>query len=116
MTIDILGVRYEIEMTSCVSKDEIRLGEINVRTQKIKIDEALDRDTIAVALLHEIIHGIMFGCGLGIDDENLTQSLATGLYQVLRQNQSLFAFPGLRECAAGAGLGGLASTTIAHDF
>jgi ssRNA-specific RNase YbeY (16S rRNA maturation enzyme) len=113
MKIRILGVDYDIAETECVSKEEMRLGEINVMEQKIKIDSSLQSDAKSTTLLHEIIHGILFACGLDWQEENLTQSLATGLYQVLRENQELLAFLGLLgERATSGSLRSLAGASV----
>jgi hypothetical protein len=42
--------------------------------------------------VHEILHGIVFTTGLNLEDEEITVNvLAKGLYQVIKDNPSLFA-------------------------
>jgi hypothetical protein len=110
-------MEYSVEETECVSKDEIRLGEINVMRQNIRIDKSMGADAKNAALLHEIIHGVLFACGLDWQNENLTQSLATGLYQVLKDNPALLAFFGLlREGAPCGCFGRAACATVAQNL
>lgn len=117
MLVNILGADYDVVETECVSKDEMKLGEISIIKQEIRIDSSMRVDAKRTALLHEVIHGILFACGLDWQNENLIQSLATGMYQVLRENEDLLSFLGLlRKSTSGGGLRSLASTTIPQDL
>ncbi len=88
----ILGLDYEIEEVECVSKDELRRGEINFLTNRIKIDKTMPRDLKNQVLMHEIMHAIfdLFGYEDLCTDENKVQSIATALHQVIRDNPKLF--------------------------
>mgnify|MGYP000945350518 CR=1 FL=1 len=90
-TINILGLIYTVEEVECVSKDELRRGEINFLTNRIKIDKTMPGDLKNQVLMHEIMHAIfdLLGYEDLCTDENKVQSIATALHQVLRENDNL---------------------------
>lgn len=63
-------------------------AEINYRHNVIMLDEA-DPQTMTQALFHEVIHGIFHGAGIDENDEVKLDSLATGIYQLLKDNPKL---------------------------
>ena len=89
-TINILGVDYELHYVDSISRDSLRIGEIDYLQQKILILNDLGMDLERVTILHEVVHGIL--SQLGFEEENnehLTQSLASALHQVLKDNPSI---------------------------
>lgn len=88
----ILGLDYEIEEVECVSKEELRKGEINFLINRIRIDKSMPEDLKKQVLIHEMMHAIFDLLGLEdlCTDENKVQSIATALHQVIRDNPKLF--------------------------
>lgn len=85
--INILGIDYKIEYVNIISKECLTLGQIDYLNQEIKILDELEDDIKKVTLIHEILHGIFNQLGFEDEaaDEHLINSLATALYQILRQ-------------------------------
>jgi len=90
-TVNILGVPYTVKRVPYVSREEYRAGEIDFEAQEIKLLDSLKRETAAITLFHEVIHGILSGLKYldESDDEKLVQGLAIGLYQALRDSSEL---------------------------
>ena len=90
-SINILGVPHTVQEVECVSKEELRKGEINHLTNTIKIDGTMPKEAKNQVLMHEIIHAICDLCGLDEirDDEKTVQCLATALHQVF-STQTIF--------------------------
>lgn len=89
-SINILGVDYEISYVDSISRESLRIGEIDYLQQKILILKGLGEDLERVTILHEIIRGIL--SQLGFEEENnehLTQSIAGSMHQVLKDNPSI---------------------------
>lgn len=87
----ILGLDYEIEEVECVSKEELRKGEINFLINRIRIDKSMPEDLKKQVLIHEMMHAIFDLLGFEdlCTDENKVQSIATALHQVIRDNPKL---------------------------
>lgn len=92
MTINILGVQYNVIEVPIVCRDEFRKGQIDYIKNEITIDKALPKESHDQVLMHEIIHAICDLQGLYDigDDENKVQSLATALHQVFKDNAISF--------------------------
>lgn len=89
--INILGIEYTVTYVECVSKEELRKGEINYLTNEIKIDKNMPGDSKEQVLMHEILHAIFDLLGmyeLGGNEEKV-QCLATALHQVIK-SQAIF--------------------------
>mgnify|MGYP007041251774 CR=1 FL=1 len=90
-TIEILGVPYRLKHVDTISREELRIGEIDFLRQEILLLNGLEKEIERVTLWHEVIHGIF--SQLGFEDEavneHLIQSLANALYQVLKENTFL---------------------------
>lgn len=56
---------------------------------KIVIAKDLPKSLELVALIHEIIHGVLYSLGHTNHDELLVDGLANGFYQVLKDNPNL---------------------------
>ena len=67
-------------------------GEINYEQNKIYIYREQDEENKRVTLLHEILHGIGFMIGNNEfrENEGLITALAENLYQVIKDNPTLF--------------------------
>lgn len=91
--IDILGIKYEVEEVECVSKDELRKGQINFLTNKILIDNTMTDQNKNITLIHEIIHGVSEALGMSdlCENESRVQALATALYYVATHNKIIFS-------------------------
>ena len=62
--IKILGLIYKITEVECVSKEELRKGEINFLTNEIRIDKNMPDDLKEQVLIHEVLHAIFEVCTL----------------------------------------------------
>ena len=76
--IKILGLIYKITEVECVSKEELRKGEINFLTNEIRIDKNMPDDLKEQVLIHEVLHAIFDLLGY--------QGIASALHQVLTEN------------------------------
>ena len=92
-SIDILGIDYKVKEVECVSKEELRKGQINFLTNEIFIDKTMTAQNKRITLIHEIIHGITEALGMQdlCEDENRVQALATALYYVTTHNKTIFS-------------------------
>lgn len=92
-SIDILGIDYKVKEVECVSKEELRKGQINFLTNEILIDKTMTAQNKRITLIHEIIHGITEALGMQdlCEDENRVQALATALYYVTTHNKAIFS-------------------------
>ena len=93
-SIRIGGVEYEIRREPNV-RDEGRLcyGRISFEEDTIWLStsEGMGHQRTCVTLLHEILHGILYQAGTGLDldeetEEQVVLAMAKGLYQVLEDN------------------------------
>ncbi len=93
MVIDILGIKYTVKEVECVSKDELRKGQINYLTNEILIDKTMSLQNKEQTLWHEIIHAICEALGIQdiCQDESRVQALATALYYTVRKNKTIFS-------------------------
>ena len=68
-------------------------GEIQYEEQTIYLYDKQSEDNKKATLLHEIIHGIFFVSGHHEwrENEELIECLTENLYQVIKDNPSLFA-------------------------
>ena len=91
-TLNIMGVQFTVEEVECVSKDELRKGEVNYLTGEIKLDKSMPDGMKNQVLMHEIMHVILDL--LGYDelaaDEQKVQGIATALHQVFAA-QTIFS-------------------------
>lgn len=86
--INILGAKYEIEFVDYISKEELKIGEVDYLNQEIKIMNGLSDDIQKVTLWHEILHAVLNQLGFEeAENEHLVQSLATAIHQVLSENK-----------------------------
>ena len=85
--VNILGVPYKLKFVDSISKERLQLGEIDYLNQEISILKGMAMETQYITILHEVIHGVLSQLGFEeAQDEHLIDSLATGLYQVLSDN------------------------------
>lgn len=88
--VKILGLTYEIEQVECISREELKLARIDYLHQKIYLLSDLGQQKKEQALLHEILHGIFNALGHDYTDEQLIQSVACALHQVIVDNKGIF--------------------------
>lgn len=85
--IKILGLNYKLNYVDSISKEELRVGEIDYLNQEIRILKDMEQGIKDVTLIHEVLHAIFNQLGFEEEqDEHLIQSLATSLYQVFIEN------------------------------
>ena len=86
--IKIQGIIYRICVENNLIRDSGTQAEINFVDRIIRIDSAIyGTDRGNIALLHEVIHGILEGLCFEEENENehLIQCLAVSLYQVFKE-------------------------------
>jgi hypothetical protein len=88
--VKILGMPYEIEEVEYISREELKLAQIDYLHQKILVLSDLGKQKKEQALMHEILHGIFNALGLDYTDEENIQRIACVLHQVITENRSLF--------------------------
>lgn len=93
MTVNILGIPYEIIEVDTINKGVRTFGEIDYSNQIIKLEKGMGKQYREQTILHEVVHGIFEGLGydaLNADEEKV-QGIASALYQVL-SSQAIFSF------------------------
>lgn len=88
-SVRINGVDYEIIQESPILMDGVECyGKINFAECTIQLkDKGISEQHKAVTLWHEILHGIIDGSGLELDNkEEIVERLSRGVYQVLQDN------------------------------
>ncbi len=85
MRILIGPIRYKVVETDIPSI----CGDINTVKCCIRLNKAMRPDIRQVTLWHEIVHGILYAAGQTDHDEVLTDAIAHGIVQVLRDNPEL---------------------------
>ena len=82
--IKILGVKYTVEEVECVSKEELRKGEVNFLTCRILIDKSMPKEMKEQVLMHEIMHAVfeMLGYDDLLTDECKVQGISAALHQI----------------------------------
>ena len=91
MQVEILGVNYEIKELDIIDENPNVLGQIVYQKQEIQIKKSLLKDMKNSTIIHEIVHGILFHSGKQElnEKEDLVESLASSIYQVLKSNKKL---------------------------
>ena len=56
--LNIMGVHFTVKEVECVSKEELRKGEINYLTNEISIDRTMPESLKEQLLMHEILHAV----------------------------------------------------------
>lgn len=83
------GIEYDVidNVKDLNDGESLLYGFINFRESTIQISDLCEHQHKCITLLHEILHGIIYGAGLTMDDEEkVVQVLSKGLYQVLQDN------------------------------
>lgn len=91
-TIRIDGIDFTVEIVEGLHAEAKKLdGWITYGDTKIKLDSGLSDGAAFQVLWHEVLHGICAQRGIefGEDDEQIIDSLAHGIVQVLRDNPQL---------------------------
>lgn len=96
-TVKIGGFTWKIEEHQGVAEEGGVFGSTHSHTQKIFIEPGLTQQKKEQTLLHEILHAIWWQSGLNarykndktIIEEEITQAIGHGLYQVLKDNNLL---------------------------
>lgn len=94
MTIDILGIKHNINEMHLIDNDAECLGMIDYKKQEISLRNDLMKDLRSVTLIHEILHGILEYTGNGElnKDEDLINRLSTAIYQVFKGKNELITY------------------------
>lgn len=94
--IKIGGLDWDVVMSSDIADESSVFGSTHFQGQKIYIDPREKEGKQAQTLLHEIMHAIFWQTGLyerakdkeiRIKEEEYTQAMSFGLYQVLKDNK-----------------------------
>ncbi len=89
---------YAVEEVTDIRRkqdDAYLFGFISHEEQSIDIRDSLQPTLKAIALLHEIIHGVLFHTGHfldGTDEERVCVALSHGLVQIMRDNPALVTY------------------------
>lgn len=90
------SIDYTVQYTDntiCVDHKEC-YADINYNEKIIRLGKNLqDKQGEEVTLLHEILHGIVYERNFSYEnntDEDITEELARGLHQIIRDNPELF--------------------------
>lgn len=93
-TVRIHGIDYSITKENIITSDGKELyGEIRYDKASIGLSKSAcqDKQIMEVTLIHEILHGIRQASGMEIgDEEEIVDMFARGIYQVIKDNASLF--------------------------
>lgn len=92
--IKIGDLRYKIQFCNDIysANDHRKLyGEIDYKTQVIKIDKTSTQERIKNTLLHEVIHGLNDGYVLDIEEKTI-DLLATSLINLIIDNKKFFEY------------------------
>ncbi len=89
--VKIMATEYTVLEVEQIDKGKRVLGEIDYIEQVIKLEKELNEDLKKEILIHEILHGILEKLGFDDlnNDEQKVQSIASTLYQVLKDNTNL---------------------------
>ncbi|WP_100408456.1 hypothetical protein [Bacillus solitudinis] len=86
MKIKVGHIDYDYREVECVSKEELRRGEVNFLKRVIKIDYTMDKETKAETTLHELIHAIDDFMSIELEEEQVKQ-LGCGLSMLFKDNE-----------------------------
>lgn len=90
--VNIGGIIYDVKIISGKANNALQqttnLGNINSEKCLITIEKDVNKQTQEQTFFHEIMHGIEWHFKLDISEENIDR-IATGFYQVLRENKLL---------------------------
>lgn len=89
--VKIMGMNYDVEQVEYISREELLVAKIDYLKQKIYLLSDAGQEKKEQALFHEMLHGIFNALGLDYTDEQLIQSVACALHQVLVDNKELLA-------------------------
>lgn len=92
-SLNVGGLSFEIKQSKEVSREGHSYGSTHLYTQHIFLDPELSQQKKEQTFIHEILHAIWNQYGLARnekftekDEELIVDSLANGLYQVLKEN------------------------------
>ena len=87
--IKILGLTYDIEEVEYISREELKLAQIDYLHQRISVLSDLSQGKKEQAIWHEVLHAIYNALGFDYTDEDNIQRLACVLHQVITDNKLL---------------------------
>jgi len=89
--LSIVGLTYEVKWATMEEVGDDKLGWCDFTGLVITICEDQPTSALANTFLHEVIHAINYSMGIkSMDEENLTNRLASGLCAVWRENPVAF--------------------------
>ena len=76
---------YDNELSDETNKDVEIFGDMNPKTNKIRLTNKYGQGALESTLIHEVLHAIddMYGVGL---TENAVEALGNGIYTALKDN------------------------------
>lgn len=80
------SVDYTIESVPKLHERYHLFGQVTYKDTHIQIDESLSQTRANEAVIHEMLHAILFEAGYMEQDEDLVNRTASVLTQVLRDN------------------------------
>ena len=89
--LNIVGLTYEVKWATMEEVGDDKLGWCDFTGLVITICENQPKSALANTFLHEVIHAVNYSMGIkSMDEENLTNRLASGLCAVWRENPMAF--------------------------
>ncbi len=85
LNIKIGHMDYHYQELECVSKEELKRGEVNFINREIKVDNTMDKPTIAETVIHEVIHAIDDLMVIELE-ENQVNQLGAGMAMFIKDN------------------------------
>lgn len=92
--ISVAGMTYTIVYGDKMIQNEDKCGECHNQTGSIRIAVGMGEDMTVNTVIHEVLHAIYHCYGIEDKDEEerVVNTMATGLFQVLKDNKNLFNF------------------------
>ena len=95
-TVKIGALQYDVKETVDLKRVEdgaMLYGYIHHLTQQIEVEKEMTAPIQKIALLHEILHGIIHQSGIISDDEEqFIIAISHGLYALLRDNPHVIQY------------------------
>ena len=88
----IMGIPYPIEEKEIIGDNTDGMGVVLYHNQVIQLKKDLGKETKEQTLMHEIVHGLLYAIGeIELNsNERFVQSLSSGLYMLIKDNDFSF--------------------------
>ncbi|MCA9921993.1 MAG: hypothetical protein KC421_06470 [Anaerolineales bacterium] len=95
-TINVSNIPYQVvlkqDLRSSKGDDQLLLGEVIYKEQRISLDADMAPDVGIITLLHELIHAMLSNAGIQEHDEQWIEIVSVGFVSLIRQNPALLRF------------------------